>query len=435
MLPPPATSRMTSRRISIVRVTGGEAGNASRTAFRKTSSRASSGRTPIVAGLLYAGTEQGIYYSLDDGRNWSSLQLNLPITPITDLAVKDRDLVAATQGRGYWILDDLTVLHQFDENVPAKAAHLYEPRDAIRLTAGGRSDDPGAAGTNPPVGAVLRYSLGDDLPDDVELSLSVFEARGSEPIWTWTRKLPDGDEEEESGPNAPPDTRVLSADKGLNSFVWDLRYPGMERFDKLIMWADMRQGPRAVPGRYRAELTIGGDRQEVDFEVLADPRSSATQADFESQFEFIAGARDLLSRTHVEIRKIRQLRTQLEGLKTRLQADAESDQSTAALIEEIDLLLETVDPIEKSLYQTQNESRQDPLNYPIRLNNKLTSLMRTVDVGDARPTDGAVAVRDELRDRIESELGQLDSVWSENVPALNSRIQSMGIDIVSIDEE
>ena len=209
----------------------------------------------------------------------------------------------------------------------------------------------------------------------------------------------------------------------------------MERFDKLIMWADMRQGPRAVPGRYRAELTIGGERQEVDFEIVADPRSNATQSDFEAQFEFIVGARDLLSRTHVEIRKVRQLRTQLEGLKVRLEADAESDQSTAELIEEIDLLLETVEPIEKSLYQTQNESRQDPLNYPIRLNNKLTSLMRTVDVGDARPTDGAIAVRNELSERIESELGQLDSVWNENVPALNSRIQSMGIDIVSIDEE
>ena len=390
---------------------------------------------PDRRGLLYAGTEQGIYYSLDDGRNWSSLQLNLPITPITDLAVKEKDLVAATQGRGYWILDDLTVLHQFDEDIPGKAAHLYAPRDAIRLTAGGRSDDPGAAGTNPPVGVEFRYSLGDDLPEDVELSLSVYEARGADPVWTWTRKPPQGEEEEAGGPNQPPDTRLLSADKGLNSFTWGLRYPGMERFDDLIMWADMREGPRAVPGTYRAELTIGGERQEVDFEVVADPRSSATPADFDAQFEFIAGARDLLSRTHVEIRKIRQLRTQLEGLRVRLEADAKSDQSTAALIEEIDLLLETVDPIEKALYQTQNESRQDPLNYPIRLNNKLTSLMRTVDVGDARPTDGAIAVRDELSGRIESELGQLDAVWEEHVPALNSQIQSMGIDIVSIEEE
>ncbi|MDH3987877.1 MAG: glycosyl hydrolase, partial [Gammaproteobacteria bacterium] len=126
---------------------------------------------------------------------------------------------------------------------------------------------------------------------------------------------------------------------------------------------------------------------------------------------------------------------QLDGLKVRLEADAASDQASADLLEEIDLLLETVTPIEESLYQTQNESRQDPLNYPIRLNNKLTSLMRTVDVGNARPTDGAIAVREELSAAIESELELLDEVWEEHVPALNGQIQSMGIDLVSISDE
>ena len=391
---------------------------------------------PDRRGLLYAGTEQGIWYSDDDGRNWQSLQLNLPITPITDLAVKEKDLVAATQGRGYWILDDLTVLHQVDDDIADKAAHLYTPRDAIRLTAGGRSDNPGAAGTNPHVGAVIRYSLGQEPDEETGVTLSVYTERGSDPIMTWTREPAAGsDDEDAPGPNDPPDLRLLTAEQGLNRFVWDLRYPGMERFDDLIMWADMREGPRAVPGTYRAELTVGDVTETVEFEVVADPRSDASQADFEAQFEFLIGARDLLSRTHVEIRRVRQLRGQLEGLRTRLEADAESDQSVAALIEEVDLLLETIEPIEQSLYQTQNESRQDPLNYPIRLNNKLTSLMRTVDVGDARPTEGAIGVRDELATAINSELEQLDEVWNENVPALNSQVQSMGIDIVSITEE
>jgi hypothetical protein len=146
-------------------------------------------------------------------------------------------------------------------------------------------------------------------------------------------------------------------------------------------------------------------------------------------------SRNLLSRTHVEIRKIRQLRTQLEGLQVRLEKEGEGDADTAELLAEVTALLETITPIEEALYQTQNESRQDPLNYPIRLNNKLTSLMRTVAVGDSRPTDGAIAVKNELSTAIESELGQLDSVWNENVPALNSRIQSMGIDLVTISDE
>jgi photosystem II stability/assembly factor-like uncharacterized protein len=391
---------------------------------------------PDRQGLLYAGTEKAIYYSTDDGRSWQSLQLNLPITPITDLAVKDKDLVAATQGRGYWILDDLSVLHQTNPDVENKEAHLYSPRPAFRLTSGGRSDNPGNAGTNPPVGVVFHYSLGEETADDVEVSLQIFEERGADPIWTWTRKPLSTDEDKDKpGPDDPPDTQVLGSDQGLNRYAWDLRYPGMERFDKLIMWADMKEGPKAVPGSYRATLTVGDSTEEVRFEIAADPRSPASAADYRAQFEFVMETKELLSRTHGEIRRVRQLRTQLEGLRARLEADAGSDQASAEMIEEIDLLIETINPIEESLYQTQNESRQDPLNYPIRLNNKLTSLMRTVDVGDERPTDGAIAVRKELSTAIESELELLEEVWEEHVPALNSRIQSMGVDLVSISDE
>ncbi|MGI9202385.1 MAG: WD40/YVTN/BNR-like repeat-containing protein [Woeseiaceae bacterium] len=392
---------------------------------------------PDRPGLLYAGTEEAIYYSLTDGASWQSLQLNLPVSPITDLAVKEKDLVAATQGRGYWILDDLSVLHQLDGATQSEQAFLYDPRDAYRLTAGGRAEEPGNAGTNPHVGVVLHYSLGEEPAVDTEISLRVFAERDADPIWTWTRKPPatDGEEKEEPGPNDPPDTALLSSDKGLNRFVWDLRYPGMERFDDLIMWSDMRVGPKAVPGTYRAELAVGGVVRDVEFEVLADPRSASRPADYRAQFEFIMETRELLSAAHTEVRKIRRLRTQLEALQLRLEQDAESDSRVAVLLEEIHAIVETIDPIEEAIYQTQNESRQDPLNYPIRLNNKLTSLMRTVDVGDARPTEGAIGVRDELSTALESELELLESVWEENVPALNSQIQEMGIDLVSISDE
>ena len=393
---------------------------------------------PDREGLLYAGTERGIYYSVDDGANWESLQLNLPITPVTDLAVKEQDLVVATQGRGFWILDDLTVVHQMTPETQRAGAYLFSPRPAIRLTAGGRSDEPGNAGTNPHPGVVFHYSLAEEPQEDVPVTLEVYETRGIEPIWTWTRK-PTADEAEEDdterGENEPPDTRVLSADAGLNRFVWDMRYPGMERFENLVMWADMEAGPKAVPGPYRARLTVGDAVREVAFQIEPDPRSSATGQDYIEQFNFILEARDLLSRTHGEIRRIRDLRSQLEGLQLRLDALSAADTDAAALLSEVDALLETIEPIEKALYQTQNESRQDPLNYPIRLNNKLTSLMRTVDVGDKRPTAGAIAVRNELRAAIESELSELDVVWSENVPALNSQIQALGIDLVSISDE
>ena len=236
-------------------------------------------------------------------------------------------------------------------------------------------------------------------------------------------------------PDDPPDTRVLSADKGLNRFVWDMRYPGMDRFEKLILWADMKEGPKAVPGSYRAQLNVGEDTQDLVFEIVADPRSDATAQDYAAQFRFVIESRDLLSRTHNEIKKIRQLRTQLESLQSRLDVVGATDEESASLHQEITALLDTITPIEEALYQTKNESRQDPLNYPIRLNNKLTSLMGTVDVGDARPTTSAMMVKSELSTAIEAELAQLEVVWFENVPALNSRIQSMGIDLVSISDE
>ena len=390
---------------------------------------------PDREGLLYAGTEFGVYHSVDDGRNWLPIQLNLPIVPITDLALKEQDLIAATQGRGFWILDDLSVLHQATAATAGKSVHLFTPRPAFRLTAGGRSDEPVNAGMNPPVGVVFNYSLAEEPAAETEISLEVFESRNAEAIWTWTRKPGTVEEEEERDPNEPPDTRLLTADKGLNRFAWDLRYPGMDRFDKLIMWADMKEGPKAVPGAYRARLTVGNVSNDVSFEILPDTRSSSTAADYQAQFDFVQESRDLLSRTHGEIRKIRALRTQLEGLQTRFEMEGDSDADTAGLLAEVTALLETITPIEEALYQTRNESRQDPLNYPIRLNNKLTSLMRTVAVGDARPSASAVAVKNELNTAIESELQQLDSVWNANVPALNSRIQSMGIDLVTVPAE
>ena len=172
-------------------------------------------------GLLYAGTEYGVYFSINDGRTWQPLQLNLPIVPITDLAVKDTDLIAATQGRGYWILDDLNVLQQFQENQSEEFV-FYEPGPVYRLVAGSRSpDEPISAGTNPYDGVVFYYELPNELPDDVNLELSVFDSDGDseEPIWSWSRKPANDSEGEEADPTGVPDTRALPAKLSLNRHV------------------------------------------------------------------------------------------------------------------------------------------------------------------------------------------------------------------------
>jgi photosystem II stability/assembly factor-like uncharacterized protein len=389
---------------------------------------------PERRGLLYAGTERGIYYSRDDGGRWESLQINLPIVPITDLAIRDGNLVAATQGRGYWILDDLAILHQLDAEALAAEVHLYTPRPAIRLSAGGRAEDAGDAGTNPWPGVSIYYQLGDEPAADTPVSLSVYSGDDEDAIWTWTRKPTVEDPDAgEPGPNDPPDTRVLSADRGLNRHVWDLRYPGMERFDDLIMWADMREGPLALPGAYRAELRVGdAAARTAAFTVLPDPRSGASARDRAAQFEFLIEARDLLSRTHTEIRRIRSLREQLEALQARIAADDDGRYMAANL--EMTAILETVTAIEEALYQTRNESRQDPLNFPIRLNNKLASLMGTVAVGDDRPSESAVAVRRELSTAIETQLDALQDVWEQRVPALNRQIDDSGLALIAVPE-
>ena len=384
---------------------------------------------PDRRGLLYAGTERGIYYSSDDGKSWNTLQLNLPIVPITDLAVKEKDLVAATQGRGYWILDDLSVLHQLDDD-GTKTSSLYTPRDAYRYIAGSRGDEPGNAGTNSYNGVTFFYNVGDDVAAETEITLAVFDSDDDEPIWTWSREPENEDEEEEEkpDPNGVPDTRVLTAEPGLNRHNWNLTYPGYERFEGLILWGDEEEGPTAVPGSYRARLSIGENSQDVAFAVLADPRSNATAEDFAAQFAFVKECRDLLTRTHKEITRIRQLRAQLTSLSGR----AETDEAISEeLAESITALMEKLDPIEQALYQTQNESRQDPLNFPIRLNDKLSDIMSLTAIGDAAPTSQALAVKQELSEAIEVQLAALEVIWRDDMPALNQRITDAGVDLLN----
>jgi photosystem II stability/assembly factor-like uncharacterized protein len=382
---------------------------------------------PVRQGLLFAGTERGLYHSLDDGRTWTSLQLDLPEVPITDLAIRGDDLIAATQGRGYWILDDLAVLRQLETQT--QGTKLYAPGTTYRLAAGGRAETSGAAGTNPHTGVVIYYALDAEPDAETTVALSIFDADSEVAIWTWTQ-APTDKEDESPGPNDPPETRVLATEIGLNRHVWDLRYPGMTRFDDLIMWADMKAGPRAVPGRYRVRLKIGEVEQEVNFDVLPDPRSNSTLADYQAQFAFVTEARNLLSRTHAEITRIRAVRTQLDELQTRLSSNEESAAEGDTLDGSITTLLMAMTAIEEALYQTKNESRQDPLNYPIRLNNKLTSLMRSVAAGDAKPTNQAHEVKTVLTVAIEAHLIDLTALWTKDLPALQAQISTLGLSLL-----
>lgn len=373
---------------------------------------------PGRAGLLYAGTENGMYISFDDGADWSPFQLNLPIVPVTDLTIKDNDLIVATQGRAFWMLDDLTLLHQLQPDQADKSLHVFHSRPSYPIGGGGFGGGGGArAGQNPPGGVALRYYLKDELAKDAALKIEILEA--------------DGDLIRGFSTKAKERSERFTAEKGLNQFVWNMRYPDAESFPGLVMWAGSVRGPRAVPGTYKARFTLGETVQETDFEIEADPRSSATQADLEAQFDFLIEVRDKLSETHKAILRIRDVRAQVDNLTKRLAGD----DSAKNLIEQGKALNKMMTEVEEALYQTKNRSGQDPLNFPIRLNNKLAAVGGVAAGGSFRPTDQSVAVKKELTAAIDAELHKLDEILDKDLKAFNQAVRKQQVPAVILKKD
>jgi photosystem II stability/assembly factor-like uncharacterized protein len=376
-------------------------------------------------GLLFAGTEQGVHVSLNDGKNWQPLQLNLPVVPVTDMAIKEGSLVAATQGRGFWIFDDLALLRQVGSKTLDAEVLLFQPAPAWRLP-NKNAENPGNRGTNPPNGSVLHYWLKDDLPGDLQVELVISDRDGNV-IRRFTRK-PEKEQTEDKPPLGDDD-RKLTARAGLNSFVWDMRYPSVTRFEKLVLWNDDLDGPKAVPGSYRATLKIGnGEGQSVDLEIRPDPRLNTSAADLQAQFAFTWGINRKLTETHESITRLRATRAQLDALEKRIRGQDDY----AALTEAAEALKDQLTAIEEALYQTKLEARQDPLNFPIRLNDKLAGVMFAASFGDHAPTASAIAVRDELVAAIDMELARLATVLGSGLAAFNEQAASYDLPAVAV---
>ena len=378
----------------------------------------------VKPGLLFAGTEFGMYMSEDDGDNWQALQLNLPEVPVTDLAVKQGNLVAATQGRGYWILDDINILRQMNAAVTKEEAHLFTPATAWRLQNGAR-EEPQNMGTNSLPGVALHYWLATELPDDADMSLEILDSDGSV-IRTFTPKPAEVSEDEK--PSLGDDDRKLKTKAGLNRFVWDMRYPSVEKFTKMILWNSSLDGALAIPGNYQATLTMGESTQSVDIELLPDPRLETTAEEFQAQYDFVAGINQKLTETHRAITRIREAQAQISAIEKRL----EVDEQFAELLESAANLKESLGRVEETLYQTKMESRQDPLNFPIRLNDKLAGVMSLSGFGDHAPSDAAIAVRDELVAEVDAALARLDEVLNNEVAAFNQQAANAGLTAIGL---
>jgi len=372
---------------------------------------------PEREGLLYAGTETGMYISFDDGTSWQSFQMNLPIVPITDLAIKDNNLIAATQGRSLWMIDDLTVLHQLSEEVADSDLYLYKPMDSYRM--GGRQGSPSATeGTNHPGGVMIHFYL-KDVPDEKEeVSLTLMEADG-DVIRTFSSKAKERSD------------KFTELKKGGNRFVWNMRYPGAKRFEGMILWAGgSLPGAQAVPGDYKVRLKVGQDSMEQDFTILKDPRSESSIADLQAQFDLIEEINSKISEAHQTIIDIRDTREQLKHFTDRWKGQPDK-KPLIAKAEAIDSMMTVV---EKNLYQTQNQSRQDPLNFPIKLTDKLGGVARGASVGDFRPTDQSYQVKEELEEKIDAELAKFRQIKNNGIPEFNRLVREQAIDAVILDK-
>ena len=367
---------------------------------------------PERKGLLYAGTETGMYISFDNGSSWKPFQQNLPIVPITDLAIKDNNLIAATQGRSFWIIDDLTVLHQLNQALEQRAFHLYKPMNAYRM-GGGNGQTSKTEGTNHPGGVLVHYFVEDTAQSDT-IRISFKEMNG-ELIKTYSTHFDENANESK-----------LNVKPGLNQFSWDMRYQGAKTFPGMILWSAATSGPKAIPGNYQVELIINNEVMQREFEITADPRKSASQADLKAQFDFLIKVRDKLSAANQGVIDIRAIEPQISDLSAKIDTQHEDIKK---LISKITTDLKR---IEKNLYQTQNESGQDPLNFPIRLNNKVGHLGSIMGVGDNKPTDQALRFYDEVGAEIDAELAQLEKIKTEDLDALNKMINNQKIKAIKI---
>ncbi len=396
---------------------------------------------PARKGLLYAGTETGIYVSFDDGMNWQRLESNLPVTPVYDFVVKGTDLVVATHGRAFWILDDLSPLHQMQEQIAGKSAHLFKPRDTTRVRHYGRpygdktSDrvnymmagpvtvalraretpmgtqefDFLDAGKNPPNGVVIHYYL--KSKPDGDVTLRILDANGNE----LNAFSSEGD-----------DTPRVPVAAGANRFVWDYRGAGPTKIKQDMpknqrgQMAEAGLGPRANPGEYTVELKVGDETMTERFTIVRDPRLDATDEALAEQYQMKSGIRDKVSQLHEVVNQINAINKQLDGWTERIEA-AGGDES---LKSDAKAVKEKLEAVLDGLIQVKPDSPQPGGS---RLKDKLTTLSAMIDESDDAPTQGAHEVFADLGGRVDAEQEKVRQIVSSDLAAFNKKVSDSGI--------
>jgi photosystem II stability/assembly factor-like uncharacterized protein len=383
---------------------------------------------PKKRGLLYAGTEMGVFVSFHDGADWRSLQLNLPRAPIHDLIVKNDDLVVATHGRAFWILDDLAPLRQFTDDIAKQDVHLYAPATAYRMqTPDEAPPKPILVGQNPPAGAVIDFFV--KAPPKGETTIEILDSQGQviRKYSSQKTEIPD----EPLDPDDKKPEKEIKAEAGLNRFVWDLRYEGANRVPGYYLWEYKggARGPLALPGNYQVRLTVNGKSQTAPLEVKLDPRVLVSQADLEKQFNLLLQIREQLNRVYTAVNQIEDVRSQTDGMKRRLPPD----ESARTVASSADTLVGKLVSVREPLINLRISANEDSLAYHPELDGQLAFLAMIVSAGcDCAPTDAAGKRFAELKEQTDKAIASWEELQKTDVAAFQRLAIERGIPPVAI---
>ena len=380
---------------------------------------------PDRKGLLYAGTEFGVFVSFNDGRNWQPLQLNLPITPVTGMRVAHKDLIISTQGRSFWILDDVTPLHQLTDAVASAGVYLYAPRDAYRANAGDAEEEGEPVPEAVPGNALISYYLADSTR--VEVRVDILDARGG-PVRTFSS---------DSAVAAKQGRKALKSKAEMNRLAWDLTYAGPDTLGGIEI-SGFAGGVKAPPGTYQVRLTLGDEAQTRSFNVLEDPRLAGivTQADYEEQFSLSIAVRDTISQIYDAIREVRAVSEQLKAIGERAEKAGFPDEIKARA----DSIAGQLAAVEGELRQTKNESGQDMLRFAPKLDTQFLTLYSYVTGVDnysfggpeGKPTEGAYTMFADLNAEWGELRSSLQAILDTDVAGFNASLQSQGVPAIIV---
>jgi photosystem II stability/assembly factor-like uncharacterized protein len=378
-----------------------------------------------VKDLLYAGAERGFYVSFNDGTQWNKLQSNLPVVPVTDLALHDNDLIASTAGRSFWILDDLGPIQQskgeFDNTVK-----LYNSKPTHRMISSFPSwiDIPPGIGQNPMNGVILSYYL-KEKADTNKVTLEILNSSG-EGIRGYTNKK---NEAFKSYPGGPPALQVIPSEAELNRFAWDLRGENVPEVPNAFLYGDYR-GHQVSPGKFRARMTYKGETSEIDFELIPDPRTKGTSEEWTAQQKFLNQVEGAIADIHSAINSMRKVKKQVEAYNEMLKENEAYDD----LVQSGKDLIKKMEKWESNLIETRQKNFQDVINWPSKLNAEYFQLLAVADAAEPAVTQGARDRYDDLQMQWEKARNELDELISKDVAAFNAKFKEMNVPALVIDK-